>query len=242
MKSKNHDLITEILRKHLVPSEDFIFGFACLEGLLEPEFSQFPYGISIGRRLKDSIAGSIGDGPTMEYYQHYRQLNRELSSLTDSICEELRTKGIGCINVSPTVALDSEEFKPYLETLRYKFSHKMVATRAGLGWIGKTDLFISESFGPRLRLASILTNHPLPLSMPPFVKSRCGDCNVCVLKCPAGASNGKSWDIHTDRDLFFDAHKCREQCGKFGMELFNKDIRICGICVSVCPLGQVLEN
>jgi epoxyqueuosine reductase QueG len=36
----------------------------------------------------------------------------------------------------------------------------MAATRAGIGWIGKKDLLVSEKFGPRNRLASVLTNYP----------------------------------------------------------------------------------
>jgi epoxyqueuosine reductase QueG len=40
-------------------------------------------------------------------------------------------------------------------------SHKMVATRAGLGWIGKTDLFVSNKYGPRVRLASIRIDAPV---------------------------------------------------------------------------------
>ena len=38
-----------------------------------------------------------------------------------------------------------EQFDKSLPNLRYDISHKMVATRAGLGWIGKTDLFVSKS-------------------------------------------------------------------------------------------------
>ena len=54
-----------------------------------------------------------------------------------------------------------EDYMEGLNKLKVKIvdiSHKMVATRAGLGWIGKADLFISSRFGPRLRLVSILIN------------------------------------------------------------------------------------
>jgi ferredoxin len=39
--------------------------------------------------------------------------------------------------------------------------------------------------------------------------------------------------------LFFDAHTCREKCGEMARLYLNKDSRICGICVSVCPIGAV---
>lgn len=230
-------MIEQIIER-LVPGKDYIYGFANLEGLLIDEYKDYSYGISIGKKLDDRIVDSIAEGPTLEDLDHYRDVNNELNELSKNICEELRKKNVKCINVVPTVSSNSEEFKPYLEKLRYKVSHKMIATRAGLGWIGKTDLFISKEFGARIRLVSILINHPLKLTRKPIDKSRCGNCQVCVIKCPAQAANGKLWDINTDRDEFFDAHKCREKCGELSNLLLKKDTRVCGICVSVCPIRK----
>jgi epoxyqueuosine reductase QueG len=42
--------------------------------------------------------------------------------------------------------------------------HKTVATRAGLGWVGKSALLISDRFGAALRLTSVLTDAPLPVA------------------------------------------------------------------------------
>ncbi len=240
MGSLSQTGIEQIIQKHLLPSAHFIYGFADLRGLLIPEFREFSSGISIGKKLADNILDSIETRPTLEYYEHYREMNLALEQIIDAICLDLRQNKVKCIKVSPTVVMTSEEFRPYLKELRYKLSHKMVATRAGLGWIGKTDLFVSKAFGPRLRLASILIEQNVKPGNRPIDNSRCGSCAVCVDKCPAHAANGRSWDIHTDRDLFFDAEKCREQCGRFGMEILMKDTRICGICVSVCPLGRNL--
>jgi epoxyqueuosine reductase QueG len=114
----------------------------------------------------------------------------------------------------------------------------MVATRAGLGWIGKTDLFISKEFGPRLRLVSILLKTPVKSESNPVNISRCGYCNICVDICPAKAANGKLWDITVDREEFFDPWKCRNQCVEFGITRLGIDARICGICVAVCPVGR----
>jgi len=230
-----------IIEHNLFPLSDFIYGFADLRGLLGEEFINYPVGISIGKKLNERILDSIEIGPTQEYYEHYRAMNLCLQKITAGICSDLREQGISCTEVSPTVVMTSEEFSPYAKDLRYKFSHKMTGTRAGLGWIGKTDLFVSKVFGPRLRLVSILLEDMVPDTGKPIIKSRCGNCEICVVKCPVNASNGLPWDIHTDRDVFFDAHKCREQCGKFGLDLFQNETRICGICVSVCPLGKSKE-
>lgn len=229
-------MIEQIVEKHLSPGEDFIFGFASLAGLLPGQFSDYPYGISIGKRLNRDIVDAIQDGPTLEYYDHYLQMNHDLQVLSENIAEDLRKSGHEVLSFRPSVTTQELDIT-YQQSLRTPLSHKMVATRAGLGWIGKTDLFISFEFGPRLRLVSLLTKTPLPVTKPTVDASQCGPCSVCVDECPASAATGQLWDISIDRDQFFDAQKCRAQCRKFGEEKLKRDIRICGICVAVCPLG-----
>jgi epoxyqueuosine reductase QueG len=229
-------IIETILRKHLIPAENFIYGFADLTGLLDPKFKGFNYGISIGKRLKDNIIGPVINGPTKEYYSHYKQMNNDLSILTISITDELRKNNIETIAVDPTVTVGALD-TVYLKTLKTDLSHKMVATLAGLGWIGKTDLLISKKFGPRLRLVSILLKNQVISKTKPINKSRCGTCSICVDLCPARAANGKLWDITVEREEFFDPWKCRIQCAEFGKARIGIDTRICGVCVAVCPLG-----
>lgn len=230
------DIIYQLLQQYLQPDKDFIWGFADLTGLIDEKFGESSYAISIGKRLDPKIVGKVVNGPTLEYYSHYREMNEDLSRISKLISDSLNQAGIPTLNISPSVTT-AELDTIYNETLRTDFSHKMAATRAGLGWIGKTALFISNQFGPRLRLVTILSSHPLPLTHQPITTSRCRTCTICVDACPAGAANGISWDTTVDRDRFFDARKCRNQCTAFG-KLFNQDIRICGICVAVCPIKQ----
>jgi epoxyqueuosine reductase len=232
-------MIEQIIEKRLVPESDYIYGYANLNGLLGDEFIEYQYGISIGKRLDDNIVDLIENGPTLEYFNHYKDVNEELNALATNICNELIKENINCIGIVPTISPLSNEFKPYSEKLRYKVSHKMIATRAGLGWIGKTDLFISKAFGPRLRLVSILIDKPPKTKGRTIDRSKCGTCDICVKKCPAQAANGILWNINTDRDVFFDAHKCKNKCCELGKSLLNKDTTICGICVSVCPFGKM---
>lgn len=230
--------IVEIIRKHLIPADYYTYGFADLTGLLHTKFKGFNYGISLGRKLDDAIVDNIAGGPTKEYYLHYRSINEELALLSGRISSELNEHNIETINVSPTVA--TEELDTiYFNTLRTDLSHKMVATRAGLGWIGKTDLLITKKFGPRLRFTSILLkDHVIPESRPIDI-SRCGTCNICVEICPAKAANGRTWDITIAREQFYDAWKCRDQCAEFGKSRLSIDARVCGICVAACPIGHV---
>ncbi|MBK8880894.1 MAG: epoxyqueuosine reductase [Bacteroidales bacterium] len=233
--------IEEILREYLIPEENYIYGFAELTGLLDRKFMGFNYGISIGRRLDNSIVENITDGPTKEYYSHYRQINEELALRSGRICARLSDLKIENVNIPPTVST-AELDTIYFQTLRTDLSHKMVATRAGLGWIGKTDLLITRKFGPRLRLTSILLKERVIPESKPIDISRCGTCNICVEICPAQAANGKMWDISIDREEFFDASKCRTQCAEFGRSRLSMDARVCGMCVAACPVGLESRN
>ena len=153
-------MIEEILRKNLIPANQFIFGFADLRGLLSEKYDGFHYGISIGKKLDDKIIDNIKSGPTLEYYNYYKRINTGLSELTEKIHSDLSKEGIDSLRINPTVPEGTEECsEEYLRTLTVDISHKMVATPSGLGWIGKSDLFVSRAFGPRLRLVSMLL-HP----------------------------------------------------------------------------------
>ncbi|MGA1976601.1 MAG: 4Fe-4S double cluster binding domain-containing protein [Bacteroidales bacterium] len=232
------EMIRDIITKHLIPDKEFIFGFSELQGLTKRKFDGFNYGISIGMKLDDRIIDKIIDGPTIEYHEHYKQVNKELAGLTMTIQEDLSEAGIKSITIPPTNTSSDGSNKHYLETLTMDVSHKMVATRAGLGWIGKSDLFISDRFGPRLRLVSILLKQDPGICAVPVNESKCGKCNICVEKCPAKAASGELWNIHTHRDEFFDAQKCRSKCAELSKQRLGRNVHICGICVSVCPFGK----
>ena len=231
------DLIREVVEKHLIPGEDYIYGFANLTNIIDESFGDYRFGISIGKKLNDSIVDGIYHGPTLKYYAHYRQINEELALSALNISSDLKKVGIDSVCIEPTVTTQMLD-TVYAADLRTRLSHKMVATRAGLGWIGKSDLFISNVFGPRLRLVSILTNTPLDSDFLPIEKSRCGNCRLCMDKCPGDAISGKLWDISVDRDEFFDAFKCREKCREFGEKYLKMDVRVCGLCVAVCPINS----
>ena len=229
--------IESLAQKRIPDDGEHIWGFADLTGLLHRRFKGYDYGIVVGKKLDDGIVDPVINGPTMDYSNLYVDTNRYLSGLVKEIAEDLRTLGIKSLAINPTQSqVDSAD--DYVQTLRHTFSHKMVATRAGLGWIGKTDLLISKEFGPRLRLASVLVDYRLEPLSSPVDESRCGECSLCVEACPAKAANGKLWNVRVDRDEFYDAFKCRETANRLSLERINQDMRLCGICVSVCPIGQ----
>jgi reductive dehalogenase len=64
-----------------------------------------------------------------------------------------------------------------------------LAVDAGLGELGRHGLLITEEFGPRVRLAKVLTDLPLEADKPIDlgVQHFCENCEKCVDSCPSGA-------------------------------------------------------
>lgn len=227
--------IKEIVESVIPDHSQYIVGYADMGDLLR-ENHQYRYAIAIARKLEDDIVDSVANGPNNAYFELYHQVNSELDALTEEISNRLRSVNMDAQPIKATL-VEHEIDEKYRKHLRYHTSHKMVATRAGIGWIGKTDLLISHRFGPRIRLASILTNCEIEGGNS-IVESQCDQCNVCVVKCPAQAANGKLWNIHIDRNEFYDPFKCRDQCRELSKQNLKKEVSLCGICVSVCPKGK----
>ncbi len=98
-----------------------------------------------------------------------------------------------------------------------------MASAAGLGWIGRNNLLVSEQFGARVRLVTILTNLPLVIDSPSA--KDCGSCCSCLSACPAGAIK-----MHQEE---FDHLRCYEQLRSFAKTLHFSH-NICGVCVKAC--------
>ena len=63
---------------------------------------------------------------------------------------------------------------------------RIAAAICGMGEIGYSKIFLSPEFGPRQRLAFIITDAPLQPD-PIFTGKICDRCMMCVEECPAGA-------------------------------------------------------
>lgn len=225
----------------VLDSSVYVYGFADMRGFLPEKYARFTSGISIARKLDDKVIDGITGGPTAEYLELYRSVNSELSGVLEVLERRFAEAGLHALGVKATL-LDTHIDGKFSETLRYDISHKMIATRAGLGWVGKTDLLVTKRFGPRVRLASLVVEELLEGFGVPIVESQCGGCGVCVAACPAKAANGKLWNINTDRDEFFDPFKCRENCRHLSRTRLGVEMSLCGLCVALCPRGKKKEK
>lgn len=78
--------------------------------------------------------------------------------------------------------------------------HKSAALRAGLGFIGKNNLLITEKYGCALMLGKVLTDAPFKTSRCAPQEPKCGDCTVCVDVCPTKTLLGATWSINAVRE------------------------------------------
>lgn len=73
-----------------------------------------------------------------------------------------------------------------------------IAVDAGLGEIGRLGLLTTPKYGPRVRLAKVLTDMPLQPDTPISfgVTEFCESCMLCADECPSGAitSGERTWE------------------------------------------------
>jgi epoxyqueuosine reductase len=201
----------------LTPARDFLVS-------RDPSMAeQYPRAVSIGLQLCDAIVDGHNpeEAPRESLYWHhvYDVVTPALNFLSYKVARWLTDRNFHAFPIPAS--------SPYgLKTLEGIFSHKLAAHLAGLGWIGKSCLLLTERFGPRARFVSVLTDAPLETGAP--YEKPCGKCHACVDACPVKAFTGVEFHSADPREIRFDVH----QCGEYRLN------HACGRCVSSCPVGK----
>ena len=119
-----------------------------------PLAPDYPLAISMLMRLDPLVVRGLRHGPTEDYAggvpAPQRRARRRHADARRRAARSTATPP----SASPRRTAATERRPP--------FPHKTAATRAGLGWIGKTALFVSPEFGPAVRLATVFTDLELP--------------------------------------------------------------------------------
>ena len=200
------------------------------------------HGISIGVRVSGSVLKGVIIGPTRHYLHHYKMLNLLLDQTALKLSLAIQERGYNALPIPASQIIDWEKQTAHL-------SHKMIALRAGIGWIGRNNLLVHPEFGSKIRLATVLTDMPLKTDNPPFSKSphppfvkggqvgiiegmdgllgeeNCRSCRKCIEICPVSAigETHKEWNKAA----------CLEKL-KYFAKVHNVGQYICGLCVKVC--------
>lgn len=204
-----------------------LYGFADMRTIDSRDCGQLPYAISIGLPLTRTVVDNIATGPNQVYYDEYCSINDRLDFITQQIKQEIEKQDYRAYAVASSKRTD-------FINISGEFPHKTSAVLSGLGWIGKSALLITRQYGPRIRLATVFTDMPLPakdIREPNY----CGTCKKCVESCPAGAIVGNLWAAELPRENLIDVRKC-DLWKLANYPQFNG--HVCGICVAVCPHGN----
>lgn len=219
--------LSERLKNELTELGASLIGFADLRDIPENQREGFNYGISIAVAINPAIVNGIGNGPTKEYYDEVYRLNSLLDSLDIKAAEIIKSEGYDALPKNrPNVKIDYTNRSTILP-------HKTVATRAGLGWIGKCALLVTEKFGSAIRISSVLTNAHLKIETP-INQSNCGTCGNCVRNCPGEALTGDLWFAGKEREDFYSIEACRNKAIERTWKVSPGETH-CGLCVLVCP-------
>ena len=192
------------------------------------------YGIVFGIKIDSKIIEHINVGPTKEYYEEYNQINKSLDDIVIACVNYVDELGYNAIGQTSTYVTSDNNLTTHLP-------HKTVATRAGLGWIGKNALLITPEYGSAIRISSVITDMPLITDIP-INESKCGACTKCVDGCPASAIKGGVWNINSTRDELIDAFKCRKKARELSNGKIGIEISLCGKCIEVCPFTKRYIN
>ena len=119
-------------------------------------------------------------------------------------------------------------------------NERVLATHAGLGWLGKNTLLLNERMGSFFFLGVILTTLDLQPTLgisdvPPA--DRCGSCRKCIEACPTEA---------LVEDYVMDARKCISYLTIELRGAIPEQFRVpmaqhifgCDICQDVCPWNR----
>jgi len=206
------------LREELLGGGAAVVGYAVLTGLLGAEIAHLDRAVSIAvaRRLNEDTLGI-------------------LACLQKHAVWHLKEKGYRTLALPP----DSDRKRgTYISKLYALFNHKMAATSAGIGWVGMNGLLINPQYGPRLSLATVLTDAPLTASAP-VESCGCGGCTLCRDHCPCGAITGAQWSRANPFVELVRLGECRGHKAA-GRQTAGKPN--CGLCITVCPYGRLKKG
>lgn len=109
-----------------------------------------------------------------------------------------------------------------------------VAQRAGLGFIGRNGLLITQEFGSFVYLGEIITDIPFTPDQP--MANQCGTCTRCIDQCPSQALLGNG-HLNAQRCLSYQTQTKGIMAAEFRPKIRNV-IYGCDICQLVCPFNR----
>ncbi len=216
-------MLEQELREFLLNKGVTDVGFAEIDNA---DTGDLKYAVSIVVKLSDAIIDEIEGAPTPTYFNHYRTVNAFIDRCLLEAGLFLQSKGYKYITVAASQSMPTTPYNG-------RYSHKEAAHKAGLGNIGKNDLFLHKKYGARVRLGTLFTDCPLE-GEGILRENPCINCDKCVKACPSGAILGVNYYDGIKREEMFSPSVCSEYMKKEYQKIGRG--AVCGICMKVCPI------
>ncbi|HPI93464.1 MAG TPA: hypothetical protein PLT09_09970 [Deltaproteobacteria bacterium] len=260
--------------KDLIRAEGIdLVGIASAEDLLlakpaRPPRSLMPTAESVIVMAVAQSLGAVYAPDIMLWTRNKMQTSRLLDQTAEKVGRFLERRGFLTLPVSADKPVEIHKHDPlsgakldHTKTLG-QLSLKHAAVSAGLGGIGRSNLLITERFGPHVRLCAVITEAPLETDTPRVFDPCPAGCRRCEQACPVGAlcagvytvdpcfhywswgfdrippKRLKDWPPYLKMLL---AHaRRRDVVVEFGQTLIT-DVDNCMACMKACPLGTEWE-
>jgi epoxyqueuosine reductase len=183
-------------------------------GIAYPEYAIDCIGVKLDNGTIDRNTWDI-------YAKEYHKLNRLLDNISIGFSE--RFNGIPIPATMEGIASQIQKVEEYYDMT---VSHRVIAENAGLGWRGKNELIVNDTFSCALRFASVLTTFPLIQSRK--VENLYGACDACLEACPFLRNKER-------------LENYREGCRRYIMQL-NLDADVCGKCIKACYQQSIFTS
>lgn len=213
------------LKEYLLELGASKVGYANVEGLASA-FVDLPNGISLVLKLPKKAMQLV---EAEDYQAYWKCFHSKIAELTEiALKGEEHIKNLGYNAFALTMTRNECDMEKLLSILPYK----TIATKSGLGWIGRSALFVTPEYGSAVALGAILTDMPLEFGKP-ITDSECDDCENCQKACPVGAINPQKWNDRLNREDIIDI----EACSEYIIDQYKNGLG-CTKCMSECKLTQ----
>ncbi len=213
------------LKEYLISLGSSKVGFANLKGIAS-DFVDLPNGISLVLKFPKETIEFLYDE---DYKSYWKSFHHQIDILTKISYEgEKYIKDLGYNAFALTMKRNECDMEKLLSILPYK----TIATKSGLGWIGRSALFVTPEYGSAVALGGILTDMPLEFGVP-VTDSECDECTNCQDACPVDAINPQKWNDRLNRKDIIDI----EACSEYIIDQYKAGLG-CTKCLIECKLTQ----
>ncbi len=206
IKNSNLEYLHRTAKERLFPSEKFPWAKSVV--VLGINYFQGIFPKEKNGTVRISRYAMVED--------YHDVLSRRMTVLSRFIKNETKAKRIECY-VDTGAVLEKE-----------------LAERAGLGWIGKNTLLITEKFGSWIFLGEMFLD--IGLESDEIKEKRCGECNICLKSCPSNALEDP-YSLNIEKCVAFFTVKKKAKFPAWFPVKGNNYIFGCDICQEVCPFN-----